>query len=104
MTGKQNGRRVTAAAKIALGLTLAGAGVLASCGVANAATGVSSHRADSSAVQQVSTQSIGHAAPIELVEVPGRHMSMLEEPHVAELAEALRTAMDPDRAGSDADD
>lgn len=69
MTGKQNGRRVTAAAKIALGLTLAGAGVLASCGVANAATGVSSHRADSSAVQQVSTQSIGHAAPIELVEV-----------------------------------
>ncbi len=44
------------------------------------------------------------AGSIELVEVPGRHMSMLEEPHVAELAEALRTAMDPDRAGSDADD
>ena len=44
------------------------------------------------------------AGSIELVEVPGRHMSMLDEPHVAELAEALRTAMDPDRAGSDADE
>ncbi|MDQ2677814.1 MAG: amino acid adenylation domain-containing protein, partial [Actinomycetota bacterium] len=36
--------------------------------------------------------------PIEMVEVPGRHMSMLEEPHVAVLAEELRAAID--RAGS----
>ncbi len=34
------------------------------------------------------------AGPIEMVEVPGRHMSMLEEPHVTVLAEALRSAMD----------
>ena len=34
------------------------------------------------------------AGPIEVVEVPGRHMSMLEEPHVAVLADELRAAID----------
>ena len=38
------------------------------------------------------------AGSIEVVEVPGRHMSMLEEPHVAELAAALSDVMDPERA------
>ncbi len=42
--------------------------------------------------------------PIEVVEVPGRHMSMLEEPHVAELAAALRSAMErPGDAGRSQD-
>ena len=36
------------------------------------------------------------AGPIEVVEVPGQHMSMLEEPNVGALADELRRAMERD--------